>query len=596
MPSLHWSPALVICAYTLVAPPSLFGQPPKIVDETLRQLEKDIAKVRGLEFKSPVVAKMIKREKGSGKGVQGYYDTKEKALYLYDDIQGNYERGVLIHEMVHALQDQHFGLAKLHQTTFGSDAELAMAALIEGDATFTMIELLKNDQPKVAMMLDTTLEKSKNLRNAFLYGIGAQYVRNLKEKGGWASVNFKYRLPPRTTASILNPVLSAIDLGPGKSVGAFGIIEKLGDNPESRSLAIQAVKGLLADRTIDEGATKAWQLAFDTDELAQRFAQAYGAFRSKQLADAKAIESPKWLNLWNSKDGSFAVSVRGGRVIAVEAPRELDVRAALDRLETLKLQIHSAKDKKSLTFGELTDRLLDADLICIGESHDSELCHRVQLQIIKGIHASDARLGVGMEMFQRPFQDALDAFAAGTISEEEMLKKSEYKSRWGFHWSLYQPIVDFCKRNQVPLAALNLSKELTAKISKGGYKSLSDEDKKLLGKIDYHVKPHRDHWYETLAKMHGNTKVSEDQKERSYQVMTTWDEYMADSAARFQQDRHVRRMVVLAGSGHIDLGFGIPQRAAQRTGGKAVTIHIAIGGDSAKLLANPPADYVIQVR
>src|SRR5205823_6822822 len=107
--------------------------------------------------------------------------------------------------MVHALQDQHFGLAKLHQEGFGSDAELAMAALIEGDATFTMIELLKKDQPKVAAMLDTSLEKAKNLRNAFLYGVGAKYVKNLKDKETWASVNARYTSPPRTTAAIQNP-------------------------------------------------------------------------------------------------------------------------------------------------------------------------------------------------------------------------------------------------------------------------------------------------------------------------------------------------------------------------------------------------------
>src|ERR1043166_5642110 len=138
----------------------------KVLDETLRQLEKDIAAARGLAFKTPVVAKVIARPNAGAKGVQGYYDIKEKTLYLYDDIAGNYERGVLIHEMVHALQDQHFGLAKLHQESFGSDAELAMAALIEGDATFTMIEVLKKDQPKVEGMLNTTDRKSTRLNSS----------------------------------------------------------------------------------------------------------------------------------------------------------------------------------------------------------------------------------------------------------------------------------------------------------------------------------------------------------------------------------------------------------------------------------------------
>src|SRR5262245_56108583 len=92
------------------------------LEATLRQLEKEIAEVRGLKFKKPVVAKVVPRPKGAGTGVQGYYSTKEKVLYVYDDVRGSYQKGVLIHEMVHALQDQHFGLSKLHAARFDSDA------------------------------------------------------------------------------------------------------------------------------------------------------------------------------------------------------------------------------------------------------------------------------------------------------------------------------------------------------------------------------------------------------------------------------------------------------------------------------------------
>src|SRR5262245_49090778 len=82
---------------------------PTDLDARLRELEKQIAEVRGLAFKTSVDAKVISRPKEAEKSLQGYYSPKEKRLYLYDDLAGNYERGVLIHEMVHALQDQHFG-------------------------------------------------------------------------------------------------------------------------------------------------------------------------------------------------------------------------------------------------------------------------------------------------------------------------------------------------------------------------------------------------------------------------------------------------------------------------------------------------------
>jgi len=240
--------------------------------------------------------------------------------------------------------------------------------------------------------------------------------------------------------------------------------------------------------------------------------------------------------------------------------------------------------------------LLGADAICIGETHDSDLHHQVQLQIIKSLFARDERLGVGMEMFQRPSQKHLDRYCRGDTSEKTFLEDSEYQQRWGFDWSLYRPIVEFCRKNGVPLAALNVSTELRRRLSTAGHDKLTDDEKKLLGPIDFHVKEHRAYWYDRLAQMHGHGSVAPEQKERSYQVMTTWDEYMAESAARFQQERGLRRLVVLAGSGHIDRGFGIPQRLVKRTGGKSVTVKIEVAEKPGKVEGETVADYTVYVK
>jgi aminopeptidase N len=198
-------------------------------------------------------------------------------------------------------------------------------------------------------------------------------------------------------------------------------------------------------------------------------------------------------------------------------------------------------------------------------------------------------------MFQRPYQKAVDRFISGATDEPTFLEDSEYRKRWGYDWALYRPIVEFCRRNRVPLAALNLGDELRGRLSKGGYEKLSAEDKKQLGEIDFQVKAHRSHWFDKLGEMHGHGGMTEEGKEKFYQVMTAWDEYMADSAARFQRERKLRRMVVLAGSGHVERGFGIPDRAVKRTGGKAATVTIQYG-DAARPPANPLADFVVLVQ
>jgi uncharacterized iron-regulated protein len=569
------------------------------LDALLRQLEKDIAAVRGLSFKSPVAAKIIARPKDTPKKQQGYYSTKDKTLFVYDDVAGNYERGVLVHEMVHALQDQHFGLAKLHQGSFGSDAELALAALIEGDATFTMIELLKKDQPRVTAMLDVPLEKAQNLQNAFLYGQGARYVKALKERGGWESVNARYKFPPQATADILHPDgAPSIDLGPGTTRGEFGLIALLSESPETKPQAVQAASGWRGDREFDEDAGKGWVVAFATTADALRFQAALAKLKSAQHPDLKSVAAEPGGNIWRSEKGAtVAVLARGERVLSLEAPGEVAYRTLLDAVEgPPALTIYSAREKTALSFGELIDRLLEADVICVGETHDSDLNHRVQLQIIKGLFALDERLGVGMEMFQRPYQKPIDRYFQGDIGEEEFLKATEYRQRWGFEWSLYRPIVEFCRRNGVPLAALNASRELTRRISKVGFAALTDDEKKQLGPIDFHVKEHRDYWYDRLAKMHGNDKATAEQKERGYQVMAVWDQYMATSAVEFQRQRKLRRLVVLAGSGHVERGLGIAGSALRQGAGKVATVRVEVGEKLETVMAEPRADFVVIVR
>jgi uncharacterized iron-regulated protein len=569
------------------------------LEAAVKQLVPQVEKARGLKFNKPVVAKILPRPAAGAAGVQGFYDLKKKTLFVYDDVKNNYWKGVLVHEMVHVLQDQNFGLAKLHQANIGGDAELARAALVEGDAVLTMIEVLQAEQPHVKHMLSGQLDKAKNLQNAFLYGQGARYVQALKQRGGWAAVNFRYRLPPESTAAVLHPGerISPVNLGGGEPVGELGLIRLLRGQPATSALAVQASAGWRGERVVEEGASRGWVVAFAAPEQAGRFFRALCTLRTAEHPKYKTTADEAARRVVVSDKGAVrGILLRGARVLELTAADARAYQALLDRtLGPPRMHIYSAKDKKTLTFGQLADRLMEGDLVCIGETHDSELHHRVQLMLIKALYARDERLGVGMEMFQRPYQKTLDRYVRGAVNEETFLEDSDYHKRWGFDWGLYRPIAEFCRRNQVPLAALNVAEELRRKVSKSGYDKLSGPEKKELGAVDFQVKEHRSHWFDKLGNMHGHGKMSKEAQERMYQVMTIWDEYMADSAAKFQQERGLRRMVVLAGSGHIDFGFGIPDRAAKRTKGKALTVRILLGGDPAKVAADPRADFVVTV-
>ena len=83
-----------------------------------------------------------------------------------------------------------------------------------------------------------------------------------------------------------------------------------------------------------------------------------------------------------------------------------------------------------------------------------------------------------MEMFQRPFQQVLDNYVGGKISERTFLKRSEYFKQWGFDYNLYKPILDFARAERIPVIALNQRREIVDKVAKNGLDSLSEEEKK----------------------------------------------------------------------------------------------------------------------
>lgn len=543
----------------------------------LRALEKEIAGVRGLQFKTPVPAKIMARPKDADPKAQGYYSGKQKTLFLYDDVK-SYRSDVLIHLLVLALQDQHFDLAKLKKEAEDDDARLTLDAFLEGDATFTLVEVLKEKQPRFsAMILNEPLEDAEDLDRAFIHKQGARYVRALKDKGGWKAVDSAYRFPPSSTATILHlQRVPHINLGLGKTVGELGMIKLLRGSSATTADAFAAAAGWCGDDQREYKDGVVWQIAFANDKQAETFCAALVRMEDSREG-ARRIEGGI---IWKQADGTMtSVWRRGTRVLKVQqAANEEALRRLRDRIEGApQITVFDTQAKRTIAFGELLERLREAELICVGEEHDSDLHHRAQHYLIKALFARDERLGVGMEMFQRPFQKIVDEYLAGSIGEAEFLKGTEYAKRWGFDWSLYRPIVEFCQRNRVPLAALNAPQELTRQISKVGVAGLKAEEREQLAGIDFHVKEHREHWYERLSSMHGQTDAKPEQKERSYQVMTVWDGYMAASAAAFQQALGLRRLVIIAGSGHIERGFGIPNRAALRTGGRAVTIGVQPG-------------------
>jgi len=232
------------------------------------------------------------------------------------------------------------------------------------------------------------------------------------------------------------------------------------------------------------------------------------------------------------------------------------------------------------------ERLPDDRIVFVGETHDRYDHHLVQLEVLKFLHQKYGDVALGVEWFQFPFQSVLDDYVAGRITEAQMLARSGYFERWRFDYRLYRPIMRYARDNGIPIVALNAPAELTGKIGQGGLDSLTADERSQLPESYGPVTEA----YRSRVREAFDAHPRQDQAfDHFLQVMQTWDETMARRAADAVAAHPGRHLLVLAGSGHVMFGDGIPDRVERDTGIRGA--RLLIGAE----LASVPqvADFLV---
>lgn len=214
---------------------------------------------------------------------------------------------------------------------------------------------------------------------------------------------------------------------------------------------------------------------------------------------------------------------------------------------------------------EIIQALSQAQVVYLAEIHDRSADHQAQLEIIAQLYQRNPNIAIALEMFQRPFQEVLDQYLAGEISEDELVTQTEYEHRWGYDWELYAPIIRFAKAHNLPLLALNTPSEITRQVAQEGLESLSPAQQEQippLAEIDLDNDAYRQR-LQAIYQQHAG-HGSSDSFERFLAAQVLWDETMAEKIAAFVSDNSDSQVIVLAGRGHVIYGHGIPSRVARR--------------------------------
>jgi hypothetical protein len=300
----------------------------------------------------------------------GYYEPADGTMYMAADLSDDDAKATLAHELVHALQDQHWDLeARSRYRPGQGDLAEAVSALAEGDATSAMLDVMIAralpghgasaanlpedvfaEQLRQAMTSSPGADAPRVMRSSLVapYLYGTLFVNALRRRGGWGAVDRAWDDAPTTSEQILHvekwdahEVAAPVRAPPFASLGAgWRVADEDSEGELGTRIAFEewmtpaeaarvsagwgGDRGVLLSR--DDQSAFAWRLRYDPtatkDELATR------SFGALTRALAESLGAPTSLDARfacreRADRGPIAIALAGGDVVFVLGPAKV---------------------------------------------------------------------------------------------------------------------------------------------------------------------------------------------------------------------------------------------------------------------------------
>lgn len=249
--------------------------------------------------------------------------------------------------------------------------------------------------------------------------------------------------------------------------------------------------------------------------------------------------------------------------------------------------IVDARTRGTVSFDEMIRRIEGKDFVFVGESHDNPAHHQAQLSVIEALEGRGVRIAIGLEMFMKSSQEALDDWVAGRIPENEFV--AIFDRNWeGGLWTLYRPIFLYARERRVPMVGLNLDRRYVERVSRSGIESLDDGGSPVIRNVSCDADGRYRSWMRRAMSGHGT--AYEFRKFCEAQVL--WDATMAWNLVDYAGSHPGTTVVVLAGLFH-SWKHGIPERVRRQSGYSfKVIIPRSEGGPFGYDVDREDADYL----
>ena len=248
-----------------------------------------------------------------------------------------------------------------------------------------------------------------------------------------------------------------------------------------------------------------------------------------------------------------------------------------------------------VSFDEMIEHLTTADVVFLGELHDSSDTHKLQARTTRAL--SDRReIVVSLEMFERDAQDSVDLYLGGGFDEATFLEQSR---PWPNYDPDYRPVIELARERGLPVVAGNCYRPLASRVAKEGLVAAVGDPWAALhaqaGPGAYH-----DQFMDAMGGMgaHGGGMAAK--MELIFQAQCIKDEAMAEGIIDALARHEGAQVVHWCGRFHSDFGLGTVERVLRRDPDLKVLIISAVRGSGTPSSVQPDdidrADYLWYVR
>jgi uncharacterized iron-regulated protein len=146
-----------------------------------------------------------------------------------------------------------------------------------------------------------------------------------------------------------------------------------------------------------------------------------------------------------------------------------------------------SQEGKALKFSKMMKEIESADIVLFGENHNNAIIHWLQLQVTKSMYAQSANLTISAEMFEADDQLILNEYLAGNYDNKMF---GDEVKLWKNYKTDYKPLIEFAKKNNLPVVAANIPRRYARMIYKIGLPSLdslTDEAKAYIAPMPFEI-------------------------------------------------------------------------------------------------------------